>query len=72
MHLWCLLIPQATPTFNLLCQSHINPPLSAEAQLNGAFDFNTTPLAPPGTRVVVHEKPLNVARGTLAVSMAGT
>ncbi len=56
MHLWCRLIPQATTTLNLLRQSHINPRLSAEAQLNGAFDFNTTPLAPPGTRVVVHEK----------------
>jgi hypothetical protein len=57
MHFWCRLIPQATTTLNLLRQSHINPQLSAEAQLNGAFDFNTTPLAPPGTRVVVHEKP---------------
>jgi hypothetical protein len=47
MHLWCQLIPQATTTLNLLRQSHINPRLSAEAQLNGAFDFNTTPLAPP-------------------------
>jgi hypothetical protein len=49
MHLWCRLIPQATTTLNLLRQSHINPRLSAEAQLNGAFDFNRT-------RVVVHEK----------------
>jgi hypothetical protein len=61
MHLWCQLIPQATTTLNLLRQSHINPRLSAEAQLNGAFDFNKTPLAPPGTRVV-HEK--NTQRGS--------
>jgi hypothetical protein len=65
MHLWCRLIPQATTTLNLLCQSHINPRLLAEAQLNGAFDFNKTPLALPGS-------PLNGARGTLAVLMAGT
>jgi hypothetical protein len=25
--------------------------------LNGHFDFNRTPLAPPGTRVIAHEKP---------------
>ena len=25
--------------------------------LEGVFDFNKTPLAPPGTRVVLHEKP---------------
>jgi hypothetical protein len=56
MHLWCRLILQATTTLNLLCQSHIIPRLSAEAQLNGAFDFNTTSLALPGTRVVIHEK----------------
>lgn len=56
MHLWCRLIPQATTTLNLLRPSRINPRLSAEAQLNGAFDFNCTPFAPPGTRVLVHEK----------------
>jgi hypothetical protein len=56
MHLWCRLIPQCTLTLNLLCQSCINPRLSSEAQLNGAFDFNKTPLAPPGTRVISHEQ----------------
>ena len=25
--------------------------------MNGHFDYNRTPLAPPGTRVLVHEKP---------------
>jgi hypothetical protein len=57
MHLWCRLIEQATTTLNLLRPSRINPRLSAEAQLNGAFDFNRTPLAPPGTKVLIHEKP---------------
>jgi hypothetical protein len=56
MHLWCRLIPQALLTLNLLRQSRLNPRLSAEAQLNGTFDFNATPLAPPGTRVIMHEK----------------
>jgi hypothetical protein len=31
--------------------------MSVYAQLNGHFDFNRTPLAPPGTRVIAHEKP---------------
>jgi hypothetical protein len=30
--------------------------MSAYAQLNGNFDFNRTPLAPPGTRIIAHEK----------------
>ena len=49
LHLWDRLIPHATLTLNLLRPSRLNPRLSAEAQLNGAFDFNRTPLAPPGT-----------------------
>jgi hypothetical protein len=31
--------------------------MSSYAQLNGHFDFNRTPLAPPGTRLIAHEKP---------------
>jgi hypothetical protein len=61
MHLWCRLLPQAQLTLNLLRQSRLNPRLSAEAQLNGNFDFNATPLAPPGTRVIMHDK-ANVRR----------
>eukprot|EP00957_Ditylum_brightwellii_P009769 736667-Ditylum_brightwellii.AAC.1 len=37
--------------------SRLNPRLSAKAQLNGALNFNQTPLAPPGTRDLIHEKP---------------
>ena len=54
---WGRLLPQAELTLNLLQPSRLNPKLSAYAQLEGAFDFNRTPLAPPGTRVIVHEKP---------------
>ncbi len=57
MHQWCRLIPQCVLTLNLLRQSRLNHRLSAEEQLNGTYDFNRTPLAPPGTRVIVHEKP---------------
>ena len=58
LHLWDRLIQHATLTLNPIRPSRLNPRLSAEAQLNGEFDFNCTPLAPPGTRVVVHETPV--------------
>ena len=54
---WCHLLPQAELTLNLLRPSRLNPKLSAYALLECAFDFTCTPLAPPGTRVIVHEKP---------------
>ena len=54
---WDRLIDQAEITLNLLRTSRINPKLSAYAALNGNFDFNRTPMAPPGTKVVVHVKP---------------
>ncbi|KAI2502115.1 hypothetical protein MHU86_12345 [Fragilaria crotonensis] len=57
LYLWDKLLPQAELTLNLLRGSRINPRLSAHAQLHGAFDFNRTPLAPPGIRVLVHVKP---------------
>jgi hypothetical protein len=64
LHLWDRLIPQAVTTLNLLRQSRLNPRLSAHAQLNGTFDYNCTPMAPPGTRVILHETPAQ--RGTWA------
>lgn len=57
LHLWCRLLPQATATLNLLRSSRLHPQLSAEAHLNGSFDFNRTPLAPLGTQVILHETP---------------
>ena len=57
LHLWDQLVPQAIITLNLLRGSCHNPKLLAWAQFNGQFDFNHTPIAPPGIRVLVHEKP---------------
>jgi hypothetical protein len=51
---WDRLLAQTTLTLNLLRSSRIHPSLSAYASLCGNFDFNRTPLAPPGTRVVAH------------------
>ena len=47
LHIWYRIVEQCTTTLNLLHPSNINPKLSAEAQLNGAFDFNQNPMAPP-------------------------
>ena len=57
MHLWCRLIPQSILSLNLLRGSRMNPKLSAHAQVHGSFDCNAPPLAPPGTKIIIHEKP---------------
>jgi hypothetical protein len=64
VYLWDQLIPQAELTLNLLRKSRRNPKLSAHAFLHGQFNFNNTPLAPPGTLTIGHEKPSN--RGSWA------
>jgi hypothetical protein len=51
---WDRLLSQTTLTLNLLRSSRIHPSLSAYASLFGQFDFNRTPLAPPGTKIVAH------------------
>jgi hypothetical protein len=55
LHLWDKLIPQAIITLNMLRCSRINPGLSAYQQLYGNFNYNATPLAPPGTKVLILE-----------------
>ena len=55
LHLWCRLIPQAEVTLNLLHTSRLNPKLLAYAQVQGQFDYNRTPITPPGTRVIVYK-----------------
>ena len=57
MHLWDKTIPQAELTLNLLRQSRVNPKLSAWEQLHGRYDFNSTPIAPPGIRIKAHARP---------------
>ena len=55
--LWDYLVPQALLTLNLLRKSRTNPQLSGYAQLYGTFNYLRTPLAPPGMKVIVHERP---------------
>ena len=54
-HLWCRLLPQVNIQINLLRQSRINPRRSAYAELQGHFDFNSTPLAILGSVAVIFE-----------------
>ena len=64
LHSWCRLLDQAELTLNMLHTSRINPHLPAHEQLHGIHDFNATPLAPPGTKCIAHEK--SSQRGTWA------
>ena len=51
---WDHLIPQAVMTLNMLCSSRINPKISAYASIFGEFNYNVTPLLPPGMKVIAH------------------
>jgi hypothetical protein len=57
MHLWDRLLPQAVITLNMLRTSRKNPKLSASTQIDGQYDYNRSPMAPPGTRIIAHETP---------------
>ena len=48
LQLWDRLLQQATISANFLRQSRTLPHLSAYIHIFGEFDFNCTPLAPPG------------------------
>ena len=56
---WDLLLPQAELTVNLLRNSRLNPRLSSYEQLEGTFNYNTTPLAPMGIKAYAYEMPDN-------------
>ena len=54
---WDLLLPQAEITLNLLHSAHNNPNLlSTYAYVHGNYNYNATPMAPPGTKVIIHNK----------------
>ena len=56
LNFWCYLIPKGCLTLNLLQKYHMKPNLLSQSQLHGIFDFNATPLAPPGKKCLLHEK----------------
>ena len=53
---WYKIIPQVTIILNLLRSSRRNLSLSTHTAIASDFNFNTTSLAPQGTKVVVHHK----------------
>jgi hypothetical protein len=53
------LFPQAEITLNLLRTSRQHPQLSAAAHYRGLIDYNKTAFAPPGCKIIAHEKPAN-------------
>jgi hypothetical protein len=57
LHLWDRLLIQAEITFNLLRTSRLHPQLSATAHFHGLVDYNKTPFAPSGCKIIAHEKP---------------
>ena len=57
MHLWDRLIPQSVLTLNLLRPSRRNPNISAYQALNGTYNYDATPLAPPGCKTIAFESP---------------
>lgn len=57
VHLWDRIVEQATMTLNMLRACRFNTKMSAYTALHGEFNYSTTPLAPVGCRVSVHEKP---------------
>jgi hypothetical protein len=57
LRLWDELLPQAEISLNLLRASRTQPNISAYQAVFGTFDYNRHPLMPPGTKVIVHEKP---------------
>ena len=57
LQLWDELIIQSQDSLNMLRTSRVNPQLPAYHILHGAFDFNRTPWAPPGTRATIFNPP---------------
>jgi hypothetical protein len=57
MNMWDILLPQAVITLNMLHISRINLKLSDSTHIDGQYDYNRAPMAPPGTRIIAHEIP---------------
>lgn len=53
---WSHLIRHAIITINMLRSPISNPCISAYTQDHGIFDFNRTPPAPAGCKVIIHDR----------------
>lgn len=61
LNLWDQLIEHGEITLNLMRQSRQHPHLSSYEHVCGHFDYNATPLVPPGQRAVAHIRTENRA-----------
>ena len=57
LQLWDKLAPQVQNTLNLLQKSRINPSILAYEALNGPYNWDRYPLAPPGCKAIIYEAP---------------
>ena len=55
--LWCRMCPQVDLSVNIIRKCRQNPLLSAWAAMEGEYHFDATPIAPPGTEMMMHQKP---------------
>ncbi|KAL7474434.1 hypothetical protein ACHAW6_000408, partial [Cyclotella cf. meneghiniana] len=54
---WCKDLEQTNITLNMMCPCTQNPNLLAQELLDGMFSFDATPMAPLGTKCMLHIKP---------------
>jgi len=64
LQLWDKMAPQVQDRLNLLRASRINPNISAYEALNGPYNWDRYPLAPPGCKAIIYEAP--AVRGSWA------
>ena len=64
LQLWDRMAPQVQDTLNLLRTSRINPNISAYEALNGPYNWDRYPLAPPGCKSIIYKAP--AVRGSWA------
>ena len=54
---WCCLLEQCDLSVDIVCPFRQNPKLSAWAAMEGDFHFGLTPIAPPGSAMLMQLKP---------------
>ena len=57
MQFWSKMLPHMHDTLNMLRTSCNNKKLTTYEELNGKFDWNLTPISPPGTRGMIFIHP---------------
>ena len=55
---WCRMTEQCNITLNMMRLCTINPKLLAFEAMEGTYLFDATPMAPVGTEILMHLKPI--------------